>query len=170
VKKCCFLAAALVVPALIAFAQPEKQPGKPGASPPGASQPTKPAVPGTKATDDALIAQEKKMWDLIKMQDWSNFGAAIADDFVFVAGDGFKDKAATLEWVKKDKLVNSSFSDWNVNQMGENAAVVAYKVNQEWTTDDGKTNKMTSYCSSAWGRQGGKWMVYSHQDTPESNK
>lgn len=149
----------LTVPAFVAFAQPTP-PAKPD---------SKQWTPVVTAPDssfrDSMSAQETKVWESIAKQDWATFGAFLSDDFTDITPGGFHDKAATLASVKQGKLGRYTLSDWRTTKLGENGALVMYKLESDWTGTDGKVSHDTAYCVSTWMKQGGKWQVVAHQET-----
>src|SRR6187455_3359766 len=88
----------LLSPAL-ALAQPvdsTKAPAKPDTK--------QPAAKAADPLNDSMIAQEKKVWESIAKQDWTTFGAFLADDFTEITPTGFHNKSATLTSIKDGKL------------------------------------------------------------------
>ena len=144
----------------LALAQPvdsTKAPAKPDTK--------QPAAKAADPLNDSMIAQEKKVWESIAKQDWTTFGAFLADDFTEITPTGFHNKSATLTSIKDGKLGKHTFSEWKVTKLGENAALVLYKVEYDWAGADGKVAHDSGYCVSTWLRQGGKWLAVAHQET-----
>ena len=48
-------------------------------------------------TEAEATANEKAIWGTIEKQDLAAFGDMLADDFVYVTGDGAHDKAGTIK-------------------------------------------------------------------------
>jgi hypothetical protein len=164
--KCCPILIALAVAPMIALAQPgkDKQPsGKPPEHGQAAGATGKPMEDN--AMRDAVSAQERKVWEAIKAQDWTTFEGNLADNFVLITGGGTEDKAQTIDHVKTAHLNDFTLSDWRLGKIDEDAAIIAYKALSTWTSADGKTMTETSYCATTWGKHGGKWTAHSHQET-----
>jgi hypothetical protein len=164
------LALFAAAPLLLAATQPER--ATPGRSvKPMSVTPARPAAqPGAQPETDesqAFIAQEKRVWETIKAQNWQAFDAMLADDFVLVTGQGLENKGQTLNHIKEGRLTSYTLGTWRVIRLGEDAGLVLYKAEQEWTMNDA-AHTDTTYCSTVWRKQSGHWLAASHQETSES--
>jgi hypothetical protein len=157
-KKHLPLAAMLVIAfASFCFAQPEPQ-----ASP---SPKPKPAM--TKAQMlKKLSASETKLWEAWKNKDAKPFQAWLASDSIMVGESGVAGKAATVKEITSMpcEVKSYSLSDWKLTTINSGAALLTYKGTAEGTCAG--TAIPTVWASSVWVNRGGKWLAFSHQETP----
>ncbi|HEV7857704.1 MAG TPA: nuclear transport factor 2 family protein [Pyrinomonadaceae bacterium] len=132
-----------------------------------AATPAPAASPTTGATsaDDAIIAQEKQVWDAIKNKDFDGFASMLADDQVYISNDGFHDKADTIKGVKALALTDVAFSDWKVTNLDKEAALVTYTLSTKGTANGKPLPSVPVRASTAWMKRNGKWVALYHQDT-----
>lgn len=166
-----------VVPGMLAMSQPASQPGqsaRPGAATPARQPKLTPGTPKRNAQEDqaaavseGLMAQEQAVWETLKSGNSERFASVLAEDFVEITGHGLENKAQTVEEVKKLKLVSYTLTNWRVIELNEDAAIVLYKAEQEWTDATGKADRATSYCASTWRHSGGRWLAVSHQENDQ---
>src|SRR5262249_392905 len=134
-RKSTALLAGLALPALVVLAQPPSQPPvKPG-QPPQAGTPSAPTRGVTPRAEDpafrdALVAEEKKVWETIKAEDWTTFEGFMGDGFTLVTPNGFEDRTATIAECKKDRLASFTLTDFRVTKLGENNGIVMYQAEQ----------------------------------------
>lgn len=152
------LAAMLVIAfASFCFAQPEPQ-----ASP---SPKPKPAM--TKAQMlKKLSAQETKLWDAWKNKDAKPFQAWLAGDAVMVGEEGVGGKSDVVKMMASAPCEVKSFSlsDWKLRNINSGAVLLTYKGVADGTCSG--TAIPTVWASSVWVNRGGKWLAFSHQETP----
>jgi hypothetical protein len=132
-----------------------------------AATPATAASPTTAATsaNDAIIAQEKQVWDAIKNKDFDGFASMLADDQIYVSDDGSHDKADTIKGVKELALTDVALSDWKVMNLDKEAALVTYTLNIKGTANGKPLPPVPMHASTAWMKRNGKWMALYHQDT-----
>lgn len=125
------------------------------------------STPKAEATTpaDAVIAQEKAIWDTIKAKSLDNFGGMLADDFVYVTNDGIYDKAGTLNGIRQLDLTDHSFSDWKSIMLDKDTALLTYLVNMKGTSGGQPIPPTPLRASSLWINRNGKWVGVFHQDT-----
>lgn len=160
---------------------PTNQPDAPRIKPPTASAPTnqpdsariKPptAASGNMASNESensieatLIAREKEVWEFIKKKDVQGFSSALADDQLYVNGDGVHTKAETVKSVAEGTLSDYSLDEWKVLMIDKDTALVTYKVTVKGTVNGQEVSSVTRE-STVWARRGGKWLGVFHQDT-----
>jgi hypothetical protein len=115
-------------------------------------------------TDDTITAQEKQIWDKIKNKDADGFAGMLADDFIYIAGDGIYNKAGTVEGVKNLDVTDLTLSDWKVVMLDKDAAAVTYTVSMKGTSGGKPIPDSTLRASSAWVKRGDKWVGVYHQE------
>jgi hypothetical protein len=132
-----------------------------------AATPANAASPATAATsaNDAIIAQEKQVWDAIKNKDFDGFASMLADDQIYISDDGSHDKADTIKGVKELALTDVALSDWKVMSLDKEAALVTYTLNMKGTANGKPLPSVPYRASTAWMKRNGKWMALYHQDT-----
>lgn len=120
----------------------------------------------TNSPNDAVIAKEKEIWDKIKTKNMDGFGAMLADDFIYISGDGVYDRAGTVNGIKQIEATDISFSDWKVVMLDKDAAVVTYTVNMKGTSGGQPIPPTPVRAASAWVNRDGKWLAVFHEGTP----
>jgi hypothetical protein len=115
-------------------------------------------------TNDTITAQEKQIWDKIKNKDADGFAGMLADDFIYIAGDGIYDKAGTVEGIKNLDVTDLTLSDWKVVMLDKDAAAVTYTVSMKGTSGGKPIPDSTLRASSAWVKRGDKWVGVYHQE------
>jgi hypothetical protein len=157
-KKHLPLAAMLLIAfASFCFAQPEPQ-----ASP---SPKPKPAM--TKAQMlKKLSAQETKLWDAWKNKDPKPFQAWLSADSVMISEDGIGMKNDVVKMLASMPCEVKSFtlSDWKMRNINAGAVLLTYKALAEGTCGGNPIPNVWS--STVWVNRGGKWLAFSHQETP----
>lgn len=124
------------------------------------------ATPKAEATvtDSDITAQEKQIWDKIKNKDADGFAGMLADDFIYIAGDGIYDKAGTVEGIKNLDVTDLTLADWKVVMLDKDAAAVTYTVTMKGTNSGQPMPDSTMRASSAWVKRGDKWVGVYHQE------
>jgi hypothetical protein len=115
-------------------------------------------------TADTITAQEKAIWDKIKNKDADGFAGMLADDFIYIAGDGIYDKAGTVEGIKQLEITDLTLTDWKVVMLDKDAAAVTYTVTMKGTSGGKPIPNSTLRASSAWVKRGDKWVGVYHQE------
>ena len=154
------LAALLVIAfASLCVAQPT-----PSASPSPAPKP-KPRVSKAQLLKQ-LSASENKLWEAWKNKDPKPFQATLAANSVMIGDNGVADKDTVVKGIADMPCEVKSFalSDWKINLIDSDAAVVTYKGVAEGTCAG--TPIPAVWASSVWVKSGGRWRAFSHQETP----
>jgi hypothetical protein len=115
-------------------------------------------------TADTITAQEKQIWDKIKNKDADGFAGMLADDFIYIAGDGIYDKAGTVEGIKNLDVTDLTLADWKVVMLDKDAAAITYTVTMKGTSGGKPIPDSTLRASSAWVKRGDKWVGVYHQE------
>jgi hypothetical protein len=160
---------------------PTNQPDSPHIKPPTAAAPTnqpdsariKPPTDasgntasnrGKNSVEDMLIAREKEVWEWIRKKDMQSFSSALADDQLYVTGDGVLTKAETVKSVAEGTLSDFSLDEWKVIMLDKDMALLTYKVTTKGTVNGQEILSVTRE-STIWAKRGGKWVAVFHQDT-----
>ncbi|HUQ30484.1 MAG TPA: nuclear transport factor 2 family protein [Pyrinomonadaceae bacterium] len=130
--------------------------------------PTASASPMAEANSpgQALISQEKQIWDMIKAKNPDGFGAMLTDDFIYVSSDGVYDKAGTVNGIKQIEPTEITLSDWKTVMLGKDAGVVTYTVDMKGMSGGKPMPTGAMRAGSVWVNRGGKWVGAFHQETP----
>jgi hypothetical protein len=110
-------------------------------------------------------AKEKEIWGTIEKQDMTAFGAMLADDFVYVTGDGPHDKAGTIKSITGYKPTDIVFSDWKFVPIGKTAGLLSFSVKNKGTINGEPIPETSMRASSLWVKRGGKLLAVFHQDS-----
>ena len=157
-KKHVPLAALLVLAfAAFCFAQPQAT----------ASPSPKPKPKMTKAqTLKKLSANETALWTAWQNKDAKPFKTWLASDGVMVGDQGVGTKADVVNMMASMPCEVKSFklSDWKLTMADANAAMITYKGAAEGTCAGQPIP--TVWASSLWVNRKGKWVAFSHQETP----
>ena len=153
--------AALLVLAFASFCFAQPQP----AASPSASPKPKPKM--TKAQLlKKLSANENKLWEAWKNKDAKPFQMWLASDALMVSEEGVGTKGDITKMMASSPCDVKSFSlsDWKLAMVDANAALITYKASAEGTC--GGQPIPNTWASSLWVIRKGKWMAFSHQETP----
>ncbi len=124
----------------------------------------------TSTIEKEIIEREKQFWDAIQKNDAKAAGKLTADDSILVGAQGAgmmqpADFAGMMEHapyeLKKYTMDDDSFL---IKSIGDDVAIVAYKVREDLTVD-GKSIKMEASDSSVWVRRDGKWLCALHTES-----
>ena len=119
-------------------------------------------------TEEQIIALEKQYWQAIKERDYQT-ALALTDDPCIVTGaqgvaaldhETFKQMMNAETW----RLDDFAISDMKVELIGDDIAIVAYKVHEEMSVD-GKKVKLDAADASTWRRQNGSWVCALHTES-----
>jgi len=122
---------------------------------------TKPAA----VTEADVVAKEKEVWGTLEKKDYTAFGALLADDFIYVTGDGVHAKADSIKVITGFSPSNMVFSDWKFVPVGKSAGVITFTVKADATMNGEKLPPIHSRDTSVWVNRGGKLVAVYHQDT-----
>ncbi len=134
-------------------------------APPAATAPKPTAAgPDRTATERALVANERKLYEAVVNGDKATFSSLVSSDGVAADSSGFvptKMFASVLDQIKVTKwdIVNPQ-----VIWIDPTSAVVAYV----WTgagTFQGQPLPAKAFASTVWTRKSGKWLAVYHQQT-----
>ena len=154
------LAAMLVLAfASFCFAQPQAT-----ASPSPAAKP-KPRM-SKAALLKKLSANETALWNAWKNKDAKPFQNWLSADSVMIGDTGVATKKDVTGMMASMPCEVKSFtlSDWKLSMADANTAVITYKGAAEGTCAGQPIP--TVWASSLWVNRRGKWLAFSHQETP----
>lgn len=122
------------------------------------------AISLTAAGDkDAIVKEEKAVWQTVKEKDFDAFRKYLADEFRGVYKEGITRTEQEVSNVKKVDLKQVSFGDMDVVFLDKDAAMVTYNVTVQGT-QDGKDNSGSYNCASVWKKSGNDWRVAYHTE------
>src|SRR5690242_15450777 len=113
-----------------------------------------------------LSASETKLWDAWKNKDAKPFQAWLVADSVVVGEQGVAGKGDITKMMAEMPCDVKSFSlsDWKLSMIDPNAALITYKGTAQGTCAGQVIPAV--WASSVWVNRKGKWMAFSHQETP----
>jgi hypothetical protein len=113
-----------------------------------------------------LSANENALWSAWKNKDAKPFQMWLSADSVMVGDQGIGTKKDITEMMANMPCEIKSFtlSDWKLAMVNANAALITYKGSAEGTC--GGQAIPTVWASSLWVNRKGKWLAFSHQETP----
>jgi len=122
-----------------------------------------------KTTEKELLRLERQYWQAIKDGD-VEAAMRLTDDPCIVAGASgvaSVDQKSFERIMKDAKYTLHDFEvkdDAKVRFIGENVAILAYKVHEDLTVD-GKPVSMDAADASMWIRRGGRWVCALHTES-----
>lgn len=113
-----------------------------------------------------LSANETKLWEGWKNKDAKPFQMWLAPNGVMVGDQGVGTKGDVVKMMASMPCDVKSYtlSDWNVAMIDTDAAVLTYKGAAEGTCAGQPIP--TVWASSVWVNRRGRWLAFSHQETP----
>jgi hypothetical protein len=115
---------------------------------------------------DKLSANEKSLWEAIKMGDMKTFSAGLSDEILDIDMSGvIYNKQQIVDNLSKMKMSEYTLSDFKLFTLDKDAVVLTYTSNST-ATMDGKTQTMKAQNSTTYTSRGGKWMPKFHTETP----
>jgi len=113
-----------------------------------------------------LSANETALWNAWKNKDAKPFQNWLSADSVMVGEEGVGAKADIVKMMASMPCEVKSFtlSDWKLSMVDADAALLTYKGVANGTC--GGQPIPTTWASSLWVNRKGKWMAFSHQETP----
>jgi hypothetical protein len=115
---------------------------------------------------DKLSANEKSLWEAIKMGDMKTFSAGLSDDILDIDATGVTyNKQQIVDNLSKMKMSDYTLSDFKSFMLDKDAVVLTYTSNSTVTMNE-KTQTMKAQNSTTYINHGGKWMPKFHTETP----
>ncbi len=122
---------------------------------------TKAAVPLTEAE---ATAKEKELWATLSKQDINAFTSTLAEDQIYVTGDGVHDKASSIKGVTGFVPTDVRLTDFKLITINNNAVLSTYKATIKGTMNGEAFPESSAYASTIWVNRDGKWLAVYHQD------
>ena len=117
--------------------------------------------------EQTLIAAEKNFIAAAKKHDDAYFKRTLADDYVFVGGDGQLHERHEVLADRSSETMDLAPYNMKVVQAGEGAAVVTYDVIlQIPPAEDQGPPPRYQHWTSLWTRQADEWKLKFQQSTP----
>ena len=120
--------------------------------------------------EQELIELEKRFWDTMKTKDGRTAGEMTDDGCIIVGAQGASaiDSKTMGKLTSEGQWVLKQFSIDNQNAhvkfVGDDVAIVAYKVNESVVVD-GKTMPLEANDASVWVRRNGDWVCALHTES-----
>jgi hypothetical protein len=117
-----------------------------------------------------LLDHEKRFWDAMQAKDGRSAARMTDDGCIVVGAQGVSAiDSATMEKLTVEggwELKQYTFDEKNaqVRFIGDDVAIVAYKVNERVVVD-GKTLPVDANDSSVWVRRDGEWLCALHTES-----
>ena len=115
------------------------------------------------SNDDAIITNEKAVWQSFKDKKPDDFKKLVSADVVAVYADGMMNMQAELDAMSKQNMKSFSLSDFKVVMTDANTATITYKAKVE-AEMAGKTESANYNCGSVWQMKNGTWQAIFHAD------
>lgn len=122
----------------------------------------------TKAVEKELVELERQYWQALKDRDYET-AQRLTDDGGIVTGPqgvGTIDKQTLVTMMEQAPYTIDDFKldpDMKVRVLGDDIAVVAYKVHEKLTVE-GKPVTFDAADTSTWIRRGGSWVCAVHTE------
>jgi RNA polymerase sigma factor (sigma-70 family) len=115
---------------------------------------------------ETVLALEKRIWEGHAKQDVDTFKSLLADDFVGMDMFGRPyDKAATLDYVAKFRVIEHELKDVKVIPLNPTSAVLSYEVHYKVRPTDGQEIESTTRrATAAWAQRKGRWYYVYFED------
>jgi hypothetical protein len=128
-----------------------------------------PSMMAGSASDDALVANERKMFAALEKNDADAFKALVTADGMSADANGFMKISDFLPMIATMKMTDWKINDPHVIHVDANPAIVTYTWTGMATMGDQTFDKPT-YISTVWAKRGGKWLAVYHQETEAAPK
>jgi hypothetical protein len=113
------------------------------------------------------LERERSLHMALEKQDYAGFNEVVGADFVYVDQHGTIrwERAKTADILKGCKATGLNLADFKSSPVGADVLVATYTLKGEWTCD-GTKFPMPIYSMSVWRRQGPRWVVIAHTESP----
>ncbi len=111
-----------------------------------------------------LIANERAVWKTLTDGKFDAFGGLLTEDYQGFYADQMTNKASEVTGASKTKFKRVDLSNFKVQMLDKDSAIVMYEVSSDITTPDGKDVSDRHRETSVYTKRGGKWLVAYHTD------
>ncbi|MGB7730303.1 MAG: nuclear transport factor 2 family protein [Candidatus Acidiferrum sp.] len=122
----------------------------------------------TPATLQSILEQrEKAVWDAFNNKDSKAFADLLADDYtsVSVDGTGECDKRCAVNSMGQVTLLAYSLSEFKLNPIGANAALLRYRASANFPSINGKSQVLKLAVGDVWVKRGECWESLRYEET-----
>ena len=122
-----------------------------------------------------LLDLEKQYWEAMKRKDGRAAADLCEDPSLVLGPSGIMtvDKKTMADMVENGPFTLNDYKfdakDVHVQPIGDNVAIVAYKVKENVTTG-GKTSDMEAFELTVWVRKNGKWIAGAHAESTSASQ
>ncbi len=111
-----------------------------------------------------LIANERAVWKSLTDGKFDAFAGWLTEDYQGFYTDQMTNKTSEVAGASQTKFKKVDLSNFKVQMLDKNNAIVMYEVSSEVTTSDGKDVSDRHRETSVYVKRGGKWLVAYHTD------
>ncbi len=111
-----------------------------------------------------LIANERAVWKSLTDGKFDAFAGWLTEDYQGFYPDQMTVKASEVAGASQTKFKRADLSNFKVQMLDKNNAIVMYEVSSDVTTPDGKDVSDRHRETSVYVKRGGKWLVAYHTD------
>ena len=115
---------------------------------------------------EALVAQDKHIYDAIAKGDANTFSSLLTDDCIIVVGNGVMTKADQMkQFTEKNagRLESITFEDEQAYSPAPNTAILTYNSKRDGVDSSGKHMTYAFRESTVFVKKNGKWLSVFHQ-------
>jgi ketosteroid isomerase-like protein len=115
---------------------------------------------------EALVAQDKDIYDAFIKGDANTFSSLLTDDSIAVIGNGVMTKADMMkQFTEKNtgRLVSITFEDEQAYSPAPNTAILTYNSKRDEVDSSGKHTTYAFRESTVFVKKNGKWLSAFHQ-------
>ena len=121
---------------------------------------------GTKALENQLVNNEKRLASSEKNNDTAFLKRALADDLIYVVYNGWVfTKAKIVNDVRYIDIHQYKMENFKVRQLGDDSALLTYDLIIQGNIA-GRQLPHQLYAASVWVKKGPEWILVLHQETP----
>jgi hypothetical protein len=112
-----------------------------------------------------LLSIANAAWTAVEQQNMAAMQTLTSHDFVFVGAAGIVSGPELGSALQSCKLSSFNLSSPQLRKLSSNAAVLAYKAEQD-SQCNGKPESPQLFVSDSFVRNKGKWVIVVHTETP----
>ena len=116
------------------------------------------------ATEQVLVGNERAVWKTLTDGKFDAFANWLTEDYQGFYPDQITNKTAEVDGASKTKFKRVDLSNFKVQMLDKDSAIVMYELNSDVTTPDGKDVSGNRRHTSVYSKRGGKWLVAYHTD------